>query len=186
MLTVLSRADVCNVGDPTGVHPRNGAKVAGQVVRHGRRALLGHPLSQSATASRINSWLYPAHQDDIPIVSWLPSSNGLVTASTKDELERLEAERARLHNRTPSPRKSWYARCRVLGIPGNTWRKLAQISRGDVERARRAVRNLTDSAVRTIPELYELVAELRGDYAGMLKLATATGDYKQQGKQQYI
>ncbi|MBK9130998.1 MAG: hypothetical protein IPM20_05065 [Gammaproteobacteria bacterium] len=48
------------------------------------------------------------------------------------------------------------------------------------------MRNLVWGAMRMVPELYELVAELRGDYAGMLKLATAGGNYKQQGKQQDI
>lgn len=101
---------------------------------------------------------------------------GIVTISTKAELEKLEAERAKLERslkvsaapidniEVMLPRMIDTYQALVADLPNSVGR--------DMSKARNVVRELVGGSIRLVPNGGYLHAHLQGDYAGLISLTT--------------
>jgi hypothetical protein len=103
---------------------------------------------------------------------------GIITASTKEALEQAEAERAHLHQIVQGPYKKLDKVTRVLPDMVDRFRilvnDLATVTQFQVDKARGMLRELVGGRILLYPAADRadryLMAELTGDYAGLLRL----------------
>ncbi len=104
---------------------------------------------------------------------------GILTVSTKAELEKLEAERARLQQALHGPEKKAEVVTHLLPDLKERFRSLvadiAMIAARNLDKARAALKDLLSSQSTLRPcsdgQKRYLMVEISGNYAGLLRLA---------------
>ncbi len=102
---------------------------------------------------------------------------GIITPTTKGMLEEAEAERERLLEALDVDLRGLDKIGEFLPRAAERYRQLVEnlgeVTLRDVARARAQIRQLVGGEIRLVPEGHALYAEMRGNYAGLLKLANA-------------
>ena len=141
--------------------------------RETTRLLTEHQRRQRPELQRVQKQVTAVEQVIANIMKAIKA--GILTPTTKVELERAEAERTRLQERLKAGSKSEVKILTVLPQAEERYRKLVQnLSRlpaQHVDEARQQIKDLVGE-IKLLPtaEGY-LMAEMRGRYAGLLKLA---------------